>query len=241
MNILKNFPVFRLCSFSIALVLSCFIVSCESVDPKISDMPETTFRLPTASAVTTMVSNSNIQNGYNAGQPLASFRAEGNLEIFNGFDEDQKVPFVRISLKEETKSGIEKTALFEIQLDEAIDFPALIFKGQVVYLQNQLIVTDLSTGKTTNFFVDDGMRPNVISSAPTINSLSLMLQRGKEALNGDLKSCSCSCSCKRCWGGGDCGSATASCSCGGDSQSQTCRDGYNAECTACSSSQFRLM
>ncbi len=217
-------------------ILTFFLlaISCEPASlPLIEEREQSYFDLPSDQDINKRLNKSNLQNGHQPGSPLASFVAEGPLEIFAGFDQEQSINFIRVSLSEQTKRGILRTALFEVQLDEAIDFPPSIPAGKIIYLQNQLIIIDLDKSTATNFFVDDGIHGNAFASAPAVNSLSLMLQRGDDALNGNLKSSSCSCSCRRCYGGQDCGSAQASCSCGGNSQSKACRDGYNAECTDC--------
>lgn len=229
---MKLFNSIRLVGFFAIIAMSLSIVSCEKVDSSQDDMPESILFTMADSKAAELVAQSNTKHGDTGKEPLASFKAEGLLEAYNGYDSEQEIPFVRITLKENTKEGFLKTAVFEVHLDDKIDFPELIKRGRVIYLRNQLIVTNLETNSTTSFYINDGMRANVTPSAPTIDGFSLILKRGIDALNTDLKQATCTCSCRRCFGG-DCGSASASCGCQGETQSITCRDGYNAQCTKC--------
>lgn len=219
--------------FCVFLPLSLALTSCEQVPENTTALPAMAQTMPTDGEIDQLVQTVSEQYGLAQRTDLSPFAATGRLETFTGFDTEQKQDFIRIALTEETKDGSLRTALFEVHLDEAIDFPALIENGKVVYLQNQLTVIDLTATTSLHFYVTDGVNDNLLPMVKTINSSSLLLARGKEALNGDLKSGGCSCSCKRCWNSGDCGSSSSSCGCGGNSQSITCRSGFNASCTQC--------
>ena len=218
--------------FTLLITSLCLFVSCEDPEQIASGTAFSSLETISNAAAAELVASTNRKSRDEPDDPLAAFQAAGTLEAYSGFDEETNTPFLRVALKENTKRGDKITAAFEVQLDEGIEFPEKIENGRVLYLKNQLIITDLSTNSTMNFFVDSGIGENATPQVPTVNSISLLLMRGK-SLNGlDLKATGCSCSCKRCWGG-DCGAASASCSCQGDSQEIECRDGYNASCTQC--------
>lgn len=228
-------PFHRLPLVGMLFALTLLAFSCETTEIQPESLPQPVSFLPTSSQINELVERANEQNGHVVTDPLASFTAEGAIEIFLGYDKIQKIDFLRIGINVQGKADPKRTALFEVQLDEAIDLPRLISSGKIIYLQNQLTLIDQDKMTAIHFFVDDGIHANAVPSASLVSSQSLMLQKGPAALGkriGDDESCTCSC--KRCWNENDCGSASSSCSCGNNSQSQACRMGYNAECSGCS-------
>jgi len=114
-----------------------------------------------------------------------------------------------------------------------IDIPETIANGRTVFLGDNLIVQDFQNRKNYHFIIE-GSDNRVPALEPTMHGIGILsvIFNDKESLVSTSGVCSCSCRhCGIC--DFNCGSYTASCSCGGDSQSISCRDCYNAECTKC--------
>ena len=226
--------------FSLVFLCLIFVTfSCENEEDETVAAP-VEYSLPGGEEISSLLAKSHIDDGFSRKDPLASFVAEGSIEIFHGYDQEKDRPFLRIGLMEQTSEGIARTAVFEVKLDEAIEYPTLIPLGKIVYLQNQLALIDLDHNSATNFFVRDGIHDNAFSDLPMVDVQSLVLKRGKKAADQFMKSESCSCDCYRCLSPQNCGSETKSCTCGasGNSQSVTCRVSYEARCTTCNDNEY---
>ena len=133
-----------------------------------------------------------------------------------------------------TGEDIYRKYQFQYKMDAGkIDLPEAIANGRTIYLGDNLVVQDIQNGKNYLFIVE-GFENRIPELKPTIHGIGItsVIFDNEESLANATGTCSCSCKqCSFCdW---NCGTASASCSCGGSSQSSTCRDCYNAECTLC--------
>lgn len=124
---------------------------------------------------------------------------------------------------------------FQYDIDQKeVNIPKLIEAGKTVYLGDNLVIYDL---KNQNYysFVVDGYKNRVSDINPTYgNGLISVIIDNESTLIRSGGACTCSCTrCMNCDNNPFCGTAMATCNCGGNSQSVTCRDCFEASCTSC--------
>ena len=134
-------------------------------------------------------------------------------------------------------SGNKVFRKYQFQYDkgaESPELPDVIQDGEVVYLGDNLIISDINSHNYYAFVVLD-YKVRVTELTPMYGNglISVVFSNG-DALDSAGASCTCDCTwCGFNCEGAHCGTSSASCSCGGDSQSVTCRSCYNAACSSC--------
>ncbi|WP_373552220.1 hypothetical protein [Haliscomenobacter sp.] len=173
---------------------------------------------------------------------LETYNNSKNPTQHKGIIVDGSIKIHKYTEGKETKlvflvTGANEYRKYQFQYDNAqveANIPSLIRNGRSIYLGDNLIIFDNEEQKHYSFIVE-GFKNRVPQLSPKlgIGLISIIFdnQKALEKAAG-----TCSCECKECWPdcNSNCGTSTASCSCGGNSQSVTCRNCYNATCTQCS-------
>ncbi|MBC6992638.1 hypothetical protein QWY85_02540 [Neolewinella lacunae] len=136
--------------------------------------------------VETLVSQANRGRPASPDDPNAAFQRNAVLESYRGFDEEQQSPFLRMAMKENQGGELVRTAIFEVQLDEAMDFPTHLENVKVVFLKNQLIIDDLAGKKVYYFHVNTTGKDEVIANLPVTNAIGIGLAKGRGLAAEDL-------------------------------------------------------
>lgn len=157
------------------------------------------------------------------------FSTNGTLE--SELRQDGKDSYLILMFREKGEDGsITKTTKFDFGLDQKIAFPKSIENAKIIFIGNQLIIKDIQSDFSMNFFVKtDAKTVNKVSSIKTIDGRYLGIESVPNGIT--LRSAGkCICSCTACPAGSSCG--TASCSCAScTSCSVSCRDRYEATCS----------